>query len=170
MGVIDYDLRTIKALLFDVDGVLSANVVSIDIEGVPMRTVNIKDGYALHRAAQLGVNMGIITGGTCESAPAMAADGIHDYVMVQTDGVIENGPSTGSGTFTVYPNPAHGVLYVETRRATSLQDEYRIVNAMGQTVLTGQITDETQRIDVSNLPQGIYFITFEGITKKFVVK
>ena len=66
MGVIDYDLRKIKALLFDIDGVLSANVVSIDAEGVPMRTVNIKDGYAMHRAAQLGVNMGIITGGTAE--------------------------------------------------------------------------------------------------------
>ena len=66
-GVIDFDLRKIKALLFDIDGVLSANVVSIDLEGVPMRTVNIKDGYALHRAAQLGVNMGIISGGTCES-------------------------------------------------------------------------------------------------------
>ena len=66
MGVIDYDLRKIKALLFDIDGVLSAKVVSIDAEGVPMRTVNIKDGYAMHRAAQLGVNMGIITGGTAE--------------------------------------------------------------------------------------------------------
>ena len=67
MGCINYDLRKIKALLFDVDGVLSANVISIDDDGVPMRTVNIKDGYAMHRAAQLGVLMGIITGGTCES-------------------------------------------------------------------------------------------------------
>lgn len=67
MGCINYDLKKIKALLFDIDGVLSANVVSINDEGVPMRTVNIKDGYALHRAAQLGVNLGIITGGTCES-------------------------------------------------------------------------------------------------------
>ena len=67
MGCINYDLKKIKALLFDVDGVLSANVVSIDEEGVPMRTVNIKDGYAMHRAAQLGITMGIISGGTCES-------------------------------------------------------------------------------------------------------
>ena len=67
MGCINYDLRKIKALLFDVDGVLSVNVISIDDEGVPMRTVNIKDGYAMHHAAQLGVLMGIITGGTCES-------------------------------------------------------------------------------------------------------
>lgn len=67
MGCINYDLKKIKALLFDVDGVLSANVVSIDDEGVPMRTVNIKDGYAMHRAAQLGITLGIISGGTCES-------------------------------------------------------------------------------------------------------
>ena len=108
-----------------------------------------------------------IAGGTCESAPAMAVDGIHDYVTVQTDGVDEV-----AGGFHIYPNPTHGVLFVETRRATSLQDqtEYRIINAMGQTVLTGHITDETQRIDVSRLSQGMYFITIEGTTHKFVVK
>jgi len=105
-----------------------------------------------------------ITGGTCESAPAMAADGIHDYVTVQTDGVMEK-----ENSINVYPNPAHGILFVETQNLAS-QNEYRITNAMGQTVMTGQITDETQRIDVSNLPQGMYFITFEGVTKKFVVK
>lgn len=67
MGCINYDLTKIKALLFDIDGVLSANVVSINDEGVPMRTVNIKDGYAMHRATQLGVNLGIISGGTSEA-------------------------------------------------------------------------------------------------------
>ena len=67
MGCINYDLTKIKALLFDIDGVLSANVVSINDEGIPMRTVNIKDGYAMHRAAQLGVNLGIISGGTSEA-------------------------------------------------------------------------------------------------------
>ena len=113
--------------------------------------------------------LNIITGGTCESAPAMAADGIHDYVTVQTDDVIENGPSTGSGTLTVYPNPTQGILFVETQNLAS-QNEYRIINTMGQTVLTGQITGETQRIDISLLPEGMYFITVEGITKKFVVK
>ena len=106
-----------------------------------------------------------ITGGTCESAPAMAADGIHDYVMVQTDGMTEM-----ESSINVYPNPTHGILFVETRFIASQPNAYHITNAMGQTVMTGQIMDETQRIDVSNLPQGMYFITFEGITKKFVVK
>lgn len=67
MSTINYDLTKIKALIFDVDGVLSANVIAMNSEGEPMRTVNIKDGYALHLAAKSGVKLGIITGGKTEA-------------------------------------------------------------------------------------------------------
>ena len=46
MSSINYDLTKIKAFVFDVDGVLSCDVVSLHPNGDPMRTVNIKDGYA----------------------------------------------------------------------------------------------------------------------------
>ena len=87
-------------------------------------------------------------------------------------GIEEDGPSTGSGTLTVYPNPANNNLFVETRRATSLPEanEYHITNLMGQTVLTGSITAEPQQIDVSDLPQGMYFITVGDMTQKFVIR
>ena len=67
MSTINYDLKKIKALVFDVDGVLSANVIPMSSEGEPMRTVNIKDGYSLHLAAKQGVLLGIITGGRTEA-------------------------------------------------------------------------------------------------------
>ncbi len=67
MSTMNHDLKKIKALLFDVDGVLSANTIPMDMEGTPMRTVNIKDGYAFHRAAECGVLIGIISGGTTEA-------------------------------------------------------------------------------------------------------
>ena len=44
--MINYDLKKIKALVFDVDGVLSAETIYLHPNGEPMRTVNIKDGYA----------------------------------------------------------------------------------------------------------------------------
>ena len=73
--------------------------------------------------------------------------------------------------FKVYPNPANGILFVETRRATSLPEEtYRIVNPIGQTMMEGQITMEKQQIDVRNLSNGLYFITIGGATRKFVVE
>jgi hypothetical protein len=70
----------------------------------------------------------------------------------------------------VYPNPTHGILFVETRFIASQTNTYRITNTMGQTLMTGQITGETQQIDVSTLPQGMYFIAIDGVTQKFVVK
>ena len=106
-----------------------------------------------------------IVGGECESAPAMSVDGIHDYVTAHTDGVNEMVDG-----ISVYPNPTHGILFVETRFIASQPSAYRITNAIGQTLMTGQITGETQQIDVSNLPQGIYFITIDGVTQKFLVK
>jgi hypothetical protein len=87
------------------------------------------------------------------------------------NGINEDGPSTGSGTFTVYPNPTDGILFVQTLRATSLPDQtYRITNLMGQTMLTGNISAETQQIDIAKLPAGMYFINVGETTLKFVIR
>lgn len=67
MSSINYDLKKIKAFLFDVDGVLSKDIVSLHPNGEPMRTVNIKDGYAMQLAVKHGYRVGIITGGNTES-------------------------------------------------------------------------------------------------------
>ena len=61
--MIEYDLTKIKAVIFDVDGVLSANTVSMDSSGMPLRTLNIKDGYAIQLAVKMGIHLAIMTGG-----------------------------------------------------------------------------------------------------------
>jgi 3-deoxy-D-manno-octulosonate 8-phosphate phosphatase (KDO 8-P phosphatase) len=67
MSNIPYDLQLIRAMLFDVDGVLSADCVPLHPSGEPMRMVNIKDGYALQLAVKNGYQMAIITGGNTEA-------------------------------------------------------------------------------------------------------
>jgi 3-deoxy-D-manno-octulosonate 8-phosphate phosphatase (KDO 8-P phosphatase) len=67
MSTINYDLTKIKALAFDVDGVLSTDVIPLHPSGEPMRTVNVKDGYALQLAIKRGLHIAIITGGHTES-------------------------------------------------------------------------------------------------------
>ena len=69
MSTINYDLKKIKALVFDVDGVLSCDVIPLHPNGDPMRTVNIKDGYALQLAVKKGYHVAIITGGYTEAVP-----------------------------------------------------------------------------------------------------
>lgn len=65
--MINYDLKKIKALVFDVDGVLSRETIPVATSGEPMRTANIKDGYALQLAVKCGLHVAIITGARNEA-------------------------------------------------------------------------------------------------------
>lgn len=65
--MINYDLTKIKAVVFDVDGVLSAETITLSSDGEPLRTVNIKDGYAIQLAVKLGLRVVILTGGNTPS-------------------------------------------------------------------------------------------------------
>jgi 3-deoxy-D-manno-octulosonate 8-phosphate phosphatase (KDO 8-P phosphatase) len=67
MSTIPHNLKTIKAVIFDVDGVLSSNTIPLYPNGEPMRSINIKDGYAIHLACKKGLVIGIITGGKTEA-------------------------------------------------------------------------------------------------------
>lgn len=61
--MINYDLSKITTVIFDVDGVLSRSTISMSAQGEPMRTINIKDGYAIQLAVKSGLRLAIITGG-----------------------------------------------------------------------------------------------------------
>jgi 3-deoxy-D-manno-octulosonate 8-phosphate phosphatase (KDO 8-P phosphatase) len=55
-------LAGIKAFIFDIDGVLSLQTISLNVFGVPNRTVNLRDGYALQLAVKKQYHIGIISG------------------------------------------------------------------------------------------------------------
>jgi 3-deoxy-D-manno-octulosonate 8-phosphate phosphatase (KDO 8-P phosphatase) len=64
--MINYDLSKIRAIIFDVDGVLSQETITLAADGEPLRTVNIKDGYAIQLAVKLGLRIVILTGAKTE--------------------------------------------------------------------------------------------------------
>ncbi|AXT55634.1 HAD-IIIA family hydrolase [Aquimarina sp. MMG015] len=59
-------LQHITTFIFDIDGVLTDGTVLINTDGELLRTMNIKDGYALKTAVQQGFNVCIISGGKNE--------------------------------------------------------------------------------------------------------
>lgn len=65
--MINYDLTKIRAIIFDIDGVLSAETITLAPDGQPLRTVNIKDGYAIQLAVKSGLRIAIMTGGKVEA-------------------------------------------------------------------------------------------------------
>lgn len=59
-------LKHITTFIFDVDGVLTDGTVQITNNGDILRTMNVKDGYALKTAVDSGFHICIISGGTNE--------------------------------------------------------------------------------------------------------
>lgn len=57
----------IKGFVFDVDGVLSATCLPIRDDDQPIRTTNLKDGYAIRVALEAGYKLCIISGGHNDS-------------------------------------------------------------------------------------------------------
>jgi 3-deoxy-D-manno-octulosonate 8-phosphate phosphatase (KDO 8-P phosphatase) len=60
------ELKNIRAFIFDVDGVLSRDTSPLNEEGDPVRTANVKDGFAIRSAVSLGYPVAVITGGYIE--------------------------------------------------------------------------------------------------------
>jgi 3-deoxy-D-manno-octulosonate 8-phosphate phosphatase (KDO 8-P phosphatase) len=56
------DLVNVKAFIFDIDGVLSTQTIPLNAFGVPNRTVNLRDGYAIQLAVRKGYPVCIISG------------------------------------------------------------------------------------------------------------
>ncbi|MFM9948525.1 MAG: KdsC family phosphatase [Saprospiraceae bacterium] len=58
--------RDIHTFIFDVDGVLTNNEVLVTEDGQLLRTMNVRDGYAIKHAVEAGYRVCIITGGRSE--------------------------------------------------------------------------------------------------------
>lgn len=56
------NLVNIKAFVFDIDGVLSLQTINLNSFGVPNRTVNLRDGYAIQLAVRKGYRVAVISG------------------------------------------------------------------------------------------------------------
>lgn len=78
--MINYDLKKIRSIVFDVDGVLSCSTISMNANGEPVRTINIKDGYAIQLAEKMGLRLALMTGGRNEDKEALQLSGHRGHI------------------------------------------------------------------------------------------
>jgi 3-deoxy-D-manno-octulosonate 8-phosphate phosphatase (KDO 8-P phosphatase) len=60
-------LKHITAFVFDYDGTLTDGIMILLDEGQPLRTANVRDGYAIQLAVKKGYHVIIISGGRSKS-------------------------------------------------------------------------------------------------------
>ena len=79
-------LHTIKAFVFDIDGVLTDGRIFIMENENMVRAMNIRDSYALEHAIKSGYVIGIISGGKSETVrQCLLKLGIHDIYLNTRD-------------------------------------------------------------------------------------
>lgn len=63
-----------------------------------------------------------------------------------------------SKSWSVYPNPAQELLTINWKENQLIDVEYRLVNTVGQEVLSGTITTDQTVLSVQDLPAGVYHL------------
>ena len=72
--------KAIRAFVFDVDGVMTDARIQVQNNGELLRSVSIRDGFAIKHALDQGFRVAIITGGQSEGIRLrFAALGLTDY-------------------------------------------------------------------------------------------
>lgn len=77
-----------------------------------------------------------------------------------------------NANFEIYPNPATDIITIVNNQSDRKMTRMEITNINGQVVASFVLTDFSQKISLSNLQNGYYFIKLSGdnmsMTKKFV--
>lgn len=84
---------------------------------------------------------------------------IHVIINYVPDGVDEN----EIVTISIYPNPAHDIIFVVANNDLPVQN-IQLYNIAGQLVMTSNELE----INVSELPEGVYFVTVFTENQKFI--
>jgi 3-deoxy-D-manno-octulosonate 8-phosphate phosphatase (KDO 8-P phosphatase) len=78
--------RDITTFIFDVDGVLTDGTVFIEEDGRLLRTMHVRDGFAMRTAVNKGYRLAIISAGKSDGVKVrLEALGIEDVLMRQED-------------------------------------------------------------------------------------
>ena len=76
---------------------------------------------------------------------------------------VENSESN----FTIFPNPTDGLIIISGCTSTTT---YTLLDVTGKIISSSIILNPTAKIDLSNLPNGIYFVRLETAENRFVQK
>ena len=100
--------KSIKSMIFDVDGVLTDGSILVTEEGELLRSMNIKDGYAIKKAVREGIKVCIITGGKSLGVAKRLADLGVDYLYT----AIEDKPAAFYDFLSASNSDAASTLYM----------------------------------------------------------
>jgi len=89
-------------------------------------------------------------------------------VIAQYSQTTELDDMKNSNSFRIYPNPTNGIIVIEQEKAEQLNEKISIIDNQGRTVYYKGNMSAEKSIDISNLPEGVYFISIGNVIQKVI--
>lgn len=81
--------RNVEHFIFDIDGVMTDGQIILHPNGLWLRSLNVRDGFAIRTATTKGYRVAVISGGTTPGAMDRFDDlGVHDVYLGVNDKVV----------------------------------------------------------------------------------
>lgn len=72
--------------------------------------------------------------------------------------------------FTIYPNPAANVLTVRCEMSLINKLQFELIDMLGSQLILGDLKSDYTKIDVSEIPNGVYFLKVKGASNASLKK
>ncbi len=154
---------------FETEGVIYSSVNS-----VPERNIWYVDGAvseSIIDAESISVNWGTDANGYVELIgiseegcrnKALKQITLEEFTVSEEDNKLKN--------VDVYPNPASQRIYIDFNFVTIEESKMTLLTPNGTVVMTKNITNQTEPVNVSNIPDGIYLLKIERDNESRVFK
>lgn len=159
-----------------------AGIISGPDSVCPGQTVNLSEtvaggiwstsSFTISDISSSGIAMGLVPGldtiiytisNSCGVTSALFPFTVRSYIACHT---VVNTISNPANNLKIYPNPANDELNISS---SGIIEFISITNLVGQTVYTHGYNSEMVRVNVSDLPSGVYFVKVNGTeVKKFL--
>ena len=92
-----------------------------------------------------------------------------NYQVVTNIGLTDRGAVLG---LNIFPNPAQSYVNIDYRLEPGLAYDIRVINLVGKEVFTRKVSrlSGTERVDLSAVPNGVYFVQISSGSKVFVTR
>jgi hypothetical protein len=141
------------------------------LEGLNLTTSTTNQQNAAIAVRQAGIDMLGQFGFNCNDITAMTEEfTAAGYVLPEYSCTLGTKETVKQNPVSVYPNPVSDVLIVLLKG--NKEEKAEIYNMEGRIVMETTIRNNSNRIDVSNLPSGNYILTVKEInlSAKFIKK
>ncbi|PQA91947.1 hypothetical protein B0A69_16120 [Chryseobacterium shigense] len=141
------------------------------LEGLDLTTSSTNQQNAAIAVRQAAIDMLGQFGFNCSNITAMTQEfTAAGYVLPEYSCVLSTKETVKENQITVYPNPVSDLLFVILKG--NKEEKAEIYNMEGRKVMETTIGNNSNKINVSDLPSGNYILTVKGIelSAKFIKK